>query len=353
MAHNFVNPVEITDSTDTTKKINFDPSGATTDTSATISTEQVADRNYSVPDSGADAEFLMSEGAQTINGTKTFNGSLLIKESSGSDTITIQAPALATSYSLTLPVDDGTSNNQVLTTDGNGVLSWQSMLPAGIVLPAAGSSAPSGFLLCDGSAVSQVTYPNLFAYIGSTWDTFNGQAAPGAGLFRVPKLNGMAMIGAGAAQVGTVSTSLRTLGDVTGSETRTLTTTELPSHNHTSGTLANSTSAVTGSTNSVTTGVTTGTSGSTHTHTMKFSNGGAGIGVEDTNDAGGSFTTGTPTSGTAEGAHTHNISDPGHSHSITGTAAAQTISGSTGSTGTGAAFNIMQPSAVLTFIIKY
>lgn len=42
----------------------------------------------------------------------------------GTDTITLQAPAsIAASYTLTLPVDDGTSN-QVLTTDGSGVLSW-------------------------------------------------------------------------------------------------------------------------------------------------------------------------------------------------------------------------------------
>lgn len=42
----------------------------------------------------------------------------------GTDIITIQAPAsIAASYTLTLPVDDGTSN-QVLTTDGSGVLSW-------------------------------------------------------------------------------------------------------------------------------------------------------------------------------------------------------------------------------------
>lgn len=50
---------------------------------------------------------------------------LIVEETgAGTDTITIQAPAsIAASYTLTLPIDDGTSN-QVLTTDGNGVLSW-------------------------------------------------------------------------------------------------------------------------------------------------------------------------------------------------------------------------------------
>jgi hypothetical protein len=41
----------------------------------------------------------------------------------GTDTVTIQTPAIAASYTLTLPVDDGTAN-QRLETDGSGVLSW-------------------------------------------------------------------------------------------------------------------------------------------------------------------------------------------------------------------------------------
>jgi len=50
---------------------------------------------------------------------------LLIQETgAGTDAVTIQAPAaLAASYSLTLPVDDG-SADQVLATNGSGVLSW-------------------------------------------------------------------------------------------------------------------------------------------------------------------------------------------------------------------------------------
>lgn len=52
---------------------------------------------------------------------------LVLEETgAGTDTITLQAPAsIAASYTLTLPVDDGTPN-QVLTTNGSGVLSWTS-----------------------------------------------------------------------------------------------------------------------------------------------------------------------------------------------------------------------------------
>ncbi len=53
---------------------------------------------------------------------------LVIQESgAGTDAVTIQAPAaLAGSYTLTLPVDDGASG-EVLATNGSGVLSWVSL----------------------------------------------------------------------------------------------------------------------------------------------------------------------------------------------------------------------------------
>lgn len=45
------------------------------------------------------------------------------KESGGTDTVTVQAPAVTASYTLSWPVDDGTTG-QVLSTDGSGVLAW-------------------------------------------------------------------------------------------------------------------------------------------------------------------------------------------------------------------------------------
>lgn len=51
-------------------------------------------------------------------------GLTLEETGAGTDIITIQAPAsIASSYTLTLPVDDG-NNLDVLSTDGSGVLSW-------------------------------------------------------------------------------------------------------------------------------------------------------------------------------------------------------------------------------------
>lgn len=73
---------------------------------------------------------VVSTGAQTFGGDKTFSGSLksqtsLILEDPGvgTQTVTVQAPTLAGSYTLTLPTDDGLQY-QGLTTDGSGALSF-------------------------------------------------------------------------------------------------------------------------------------------------------------------------------------------------------------------------------------
>lgn len=54
------------------------------------------------------------------------------------------------------------------------------LVPAGAILPYAGSAAPMGWLVCDGAVLNKATYPqylSLFAVIGYTFggsgDTFN------------------------------------------------------------------------------------------------------------------------------------------------------------------------------------
>ena len=58
-------------------------------------------------------------------------------------------------------------------------------LPAGAVQSFAMSTAPSGWLDCDGSAVSRTTYSNLFSAIGTTFGTGDGSTT-----FNVPDLRG-------------------------------------------------------------------------------------------------------------------------------------------------------------------
>ena len=55
--------------------------------------------------------------------------------------------------------------------------------PTGSVLAFAGSTSPTGWLLCDGSAVSRTTYAALYAVIGTTYGTGDGSTT-----FNLPNL---------------------------------------------------------------------------------------------------------------------------------------------------------------------
>lgn len=66
----------------------------------------------------------------------------------------------------------------------------QLSLPSGTVLPYAGSTAPAGFLFANGQAVSRTTYSSLFAAIGTTFGSGDGSTT-----FNVPDLRGRVAAG--------------------------------------------------------------------------------------------------------------------------------------------------------------
>lgn len=65
--------------------------------------------------------------------------------------------------------------------------------PIGAVQPYAGASAPTGWLMCNGQAVSRTTYAGLFAIIGTAFGAGNGTTT-----FNVPDLRGEFMRGVDA-----------------------------------------------------------------------------------------------------------------------------------------------------------
>jgi microcystin-dependent protein len=66
-------------------------------------------------------------------------------------------------------------------------------VPIGTILPFAGSTAPFGYLLCDGSEIERIKFSELFDVIGVT---YNGSAAlNGVGTFRLPDMRGRFPLG--------------------------------------------------------------------------------------------------------------------------------------------------------------
>ena len=64
--------------------------------------------------------------------------------------------------------------------------------PTGVMAPYAGATAPTGWLLCDGTAVSRTTYAALFAITSTTYGVGDGTST-----FNVPDLRGRIPVGAG------------------------------------------------------------------------------------------------------------------------------------------------------------
>jgi len=81
----------------------------------------------------------------------------------------------------------------------------------------------NGWLKCDGRSLSRVTYASLFAIIGTSFGSVDGNT------FKLPDTRGRTIGGIGT---GTGLTN-RTLGQTVGEETHTITVNEMPSHSHT------------------------------------------------------------------------------------------------------------------------
>lgn len=97
-------------------------------------------------------------------------------------------------------------------------------VPLGGLVPYAGATAPAGgkWMLADGTAISRTSYSALFALVGTTYGVGDGSTT-----FNLPNLKGRVVVGLDAAQ-----TEFDALGEVGGAKTHTLTTAEMPSHNH-------------------------------------------------------------------------------------------------------------------------
>lgn len=95
------------------------------------------------------------------------------------------------------------------------------IMPYGTIVQTARTSAPAGWLLCQGQLISRATYAGLFAAIGTTYGSGDGSTT-----FGIPNLQGVVPVGK------TASGTFAALGGTGGAETHTLTEAQIPSHTH-------------------------------------------------------------------------------------------------------------------------
>lgn len=102
--------------------------------------------------------------------------------------------------------------------------SWVYLTPTdmGDIKYSCQESDHGGWLLCDGRSLSRTEYSELFEKIGTAFGSSSGTT------FNLPDARGRVL---GAIGSGSGLTT-RSLGDTVGAETHTLTTSEMPSHNH-------------------------------------------------------------------------------------------------------------------------
>lgn len=204
--------------------------------------------------------------------------------------------------------------NSAITTSmlASGVLTSMSV-PVGTTFKFINATPPAGYLMCDGSVVSQGTYASLFAIVGATYNT----GGEGGGNFRLPDMRGRTAISDGTGS----GLTARTVGQQVGVETVALAVNAVPSHTHGhSGT--------------------TGNISADHTHNPI-------VQLIVPTYMGANFRT--TTLPTPFGGFNDNITYGGissnHTHTLSGTT-------DSGTGGSGAHYNV-QPSTIVTYIIKY
>jgi microcystin-dependent protein len=97
-----------------------------------------------------------------------------------------------------------------------------SVFPSGTIIDFGGTTAPTGFLACNGNSYPTATYPNLFAAIGYAW---GGSGAN----FNVPNLSRSVTMGAGGIGSSVIG---NVVGNTGGEEAHLMAANELIAHSH-------------------------------------------------------------------------------------------------------------------------
>lgn len=202
----------------------------TTSDTITLPSAATVGSNFVVAIDNSGGGTIDGNGSETIDGSANATYRMAIYVSDGTNFRTIaRVGTLGLQNSDNVSMTGGTIDGFAI----NGISAF--LLPTGSILPYAGSSAPTGFLLCYGQEISRTTYGDLFTAIGTTYGVGDGSST-----FALPDLRGRVI--AGKDDMGGSSANRLTdqsggvdgdvLGDTGGSETHTLITSEMPAHTH-------------------------------------------------------------------------------------------------------------------------
>lgn len=183
----------------------------------------------------------VADGGTAATATTLVNADRMVMNDDGtmvqvalSDLITYLTSNLSVTSSMILNGTIGT-NDLADASVTSAKLAGGAAFTSGMIVPFAGSTAPSGWLMCFGQDVSRTIYADLYSTIASTYG-----AGDNSSTFNVPDLRGRVI--AGQDDMGGVSANRLTgqtggldgdsLGASGGTETHILTTSEMPAHNH-------------------------------------------------------------------------------------------------------------------------
>jgi microcystin-dependent protein len=99
--------------------------------------------------------------------------------------------------SIYMRLDGGTGTSQYRKESGTGATGWvvtsnDGIMVTGAIVMYGGASAPTGYLMCDGAAVSRSTYSALFTAISTTYGVGDNSTT-----FNLPDMRGVFPKGAG------------------------------------------------------------------------------------------------------------------------------------------------------------
>ncbi len=173
-------------------------------------------------------------------GVTLANGFTQLMYCDGTNVVLASIPINATNGNVSVSGAAAIAGNTTiggnLAVTGTITVAGGDIIPAGVIWEYGGATAPTGWLLCNGAAVSRTTYAALFAIIGTAYGNGDGSTT-----FNVPDRRDRVGVGAGSSysrgQTGgavTATTSTDGSHNHTGNTGgTTLSTAQIPSHQHT------------------------------------------------------------------------------------------------------------------------